>query len=113
MLKDHLVGPDWFLWIIFAVLAVISLILLTGHGESLISGFNTVRNEEKEQYDRKKMSRIGGVYMVVISLFILAMAIFIDVLPVWFRYIFIGAVVVGAIVTIVLIKKKCKKKEQL
>ena len=51
--------------------------------------------------------------MVVISLFILAMAIFIDVLPVWFRYIFIGAVVVGAIVTIVLIKKKCKKKEQL
>jgi membrane protein implicated in regulation of membrane protease activity len=110
MLKDHLVGPDWILWILFVILAVISIILLTGHGESLISGFNTASDEEKEQYDRKKMSRIGGVYMSVISLLILAMAIFIDVLPLWFRYIFFGVVVVGLIVTIVLFKKVCKKK---
>lgn len=41
--------------IVFAIFSVI-FALLKEKGASLISGFNTLSNEEKEKYDKKKMS---------------------------------------------------------
>ena len=46
-LKDIHKGPDWVLWAVVVLFAVISIVLLSGHGANLIAGFNTASEEEK------------------------------------------------------------------
>lgn len=110
MLKDHLNGPVWILWIVFGLIAALGIALLTGHGANLIAGFNTASKEEKEWYDQKKMCRVVGVFLSMIALFILAMAIWNAVLPIAFLYVFMGLIAVGTVVVIVLLNTVCKKK---
>ena len=45
---------SYVLWAVFGLLAIISIIFLTGHGVSLIAGYNTASKEEKEKYNAKK-----------------------------------------------------------
>lgn len=52
-LKDISNGPDWIMWIVFAIFVVLTIILLTGHGANLIAGYNTSSKEEKSKYDEK------------------------------------------------------------
>lgn len=40
-------------WIIFAVFAVMGVLLWTGKGGWLIAGYNTASAEEKKKYDEK------------------------------------------------------------
>ena len=40
-LKDITNGPDWMIWVVFAVFVLITILLLTGHGANLI------RSEER------------------------------------------------------------------
>ena len=56
-LADLATGSDVIVWIVFGIFAVISIILLFGHGSWLISGYNTASKEEKEKYDEKKLCR--------------------------------------------------------
>ena len=52
-LADLATGPDWIIWTVFVVFAVLSIILLSGHGSWFISGYNMASKEEKEKYDEK------------------------------------------------------------
>ena len=47
-LADLATGPDWIIWTVFVVFAVLSIILLSGHGSWFISGYNMASKEEKE-----------------------------------------------------------------
>ena len=47
-LADLVTGSDVIVWIVFGIFAVISIILLSGHGSWFISGYNTASKEEKE-----------------------------------------------------------------
>ena len=40
-LKDISNGPDWIMWVAFVILALMSIVLLTGRGAGLIAGYNT------------------------------------------------------------------------
>ena len=42
-LADLSHGPEWMIWAVAAILAVISIILISGHGSWIISGYNTMR----------------------------------------------------------------------
>ena len=110
MLKDHLTGPVWILWIVFGVIAALSGFLLTGRGAKLIAGFNTASKEEKEQFDSKKLSRLVGIWMAVIALFVLAMALFSESLSVVFVYVFMCVTVIGSVVMVVLANTVCRKR---
>ena len=55
------------IWIIIALCGICSLILLSGRGSILIAGYNTMSKEEQEQYDEKKLCRITGAGMLVIT----------------------------------------------
>ena len=44
---------SYVLWAVFGLLAIISVIFLTGHGVNLIAGYNTASKEEK--YNSKKL----------------------------------------------------------
>lgn len=108
-IKDMSNGPDWLLWVGFIFLAIISLILLSGHGANLIAGYNTASEEEKSKYNTKKLCRIVGAGMGVITLLILVMAIGEAVLPAAFVYIFLFIIVADCILVIILANTICKK----
>lgn len=71
----------WFMWIIWGVLAIVliaSIVLLVGKGSMLVSGFNLKSPEEKSQYDKKKVSRQTGVYMLFVDAGLIALAAYIQ-----------------------------------
>ena len=49
------------LYVVFAVLFIMSIILISGHAPWLVAGYNTATKKEKENIDEKKLSRIVGV----------------------------------------------------
>lgn len=55
---------------IFCVAAfflILALVLFTGRGTWLIAGYNTMKPEEKEKYDEKKLCRGTGILMLFFS----------------------------------------------
>lgn len=44
---------SYVLWAVFGVIAIISIIFLTGHGVNLIAGYNTASKEEKKNIKQK------------------------------------------------------------
>ena len=46
-LKDISSGPDWSIWVVGIILAIFSIILLTGRGANLIAGYNTASKEKR------------------------------------------------------------------
>lgn len=99
----------WILWLVFALFAVLSIVLLSGHGENLIAGYNTASQEEKDKYDSKKLCRVIGGGMAVIAVMLLVFALLIASLPTWFIFVFVSVVIVDSIVMIVLANTKCKR----
>ena len=108
-LSDLASGPDWGVWIVFVIFAVLSIVLLSGHGSWVISGYNTASKEEKEKYDEKKLCRTMGIGMSIISILILIMGLFESVLPAFFVYIAVGIIVVDVVVIIILGNTLCRQ----
>lgn len=108
-LRDNVNGPEWVIWVVFAVFLILSVILLSGHGANLVAGYNTASKEEKAKYDSKKISRVVGIGMSIITILILAMGLFMDYLDVSFSYIFAVIVFADCITMTVLINTICRK----
>ena len=102
-------GPYWIMWGVFALLAVISIVLLSGRGAWLIAGYNTSGKAEKAKYNEKKMCRIMGVGMAVLAVFVFIMAMWGNVLPAYFVYIFLAVTLIDTAVMIILTNTICKK----
>ena len=95
-LADLATGSDVIVWIVFGIFAVISIILLSGHGSWLISGYNTASKEEKEKYDEKKLCRTMGIGMSIIAI----IAGVLGVLPRARKFSFIPAVIMIGVVCV-------------
>ena len=108
-LADLSTGPDWIVWIGFIIIAVLSIVLLSGYGSWFVSGYNTASKEEKEKYNEKKLCRIMGIGMFVIAILILIMGVLEDVLPAFFAYIALGIVLVDVVVIVILGNTICRK----
>lgn len=59
--------PMWFGWIIVVVLAVISILIFTGKGAFLIAGFNSLKEEEKKEYNVATLCKVIGSGMGIIT----------------------------------------------
>ena len=66
-LADLSTGPDWGVYVGFIILAVLSIVLISGHGSWLISGYNTASKEEKAKYNEKKTMQNNGNWNVCYS----------------------------------------------
>lgn len=108
-LKDISNGPDWVLWVVFGFLLIISIVLISGHGENLIAGYNTASKEEKSKYNTKKLCRVVGAGLLIITLMILAMGIWETVLPASFAAVFLAVTVTDCIVIIILANTICRR----
>lgn len=70
----------WFIWIMWAIVAIAiiaTIILLTGKGSMLVSGFNTKSSEERAKYDKKMVSRRAGRFMGFVDIGLLALTLYI------------------------------------
>ncbi|MDD6211845.1 MAG: DUF3784 domain-containing protein [Clostridiales bacterium] len=108
-LADVSHGPDWIVWICFAVFVVLAIVLISGHGSGLIAGYNTASDEEKSRYDEKKLCRIVGICMAGIAVLILVMGLFEDILPAQSAIaavVIVFAVCIAAIILINTVGKK-------
>ena len=108
-LKDIHKGPDWVLWAVVVLFAVISIVLLSGHGANLIAGYNTASEEEKNRYDAKKLCRTVGGGMSMITILILVMAIWESLLPAFFSTVFLVVTLIDIGVMLVLMNTVCRK----
>ena len=108
-LKEISSEPDWIVWIIGILFLIISLILISGHGASLIAGYNTAGRDEKNRYDTKKLCRVVGIGMALITLMIFILAIWETVLPAFFSTVFFVITVIDCIAIIILSNTICKK----
>lgn len=108
-LVDKMNGPEWIMWVVAAIFALLTMIFLSGHGSGLIAGYNTATKDEKEKYDEKKLCRVMGWGMAVITVLIVVMGLFETVLPAGFVYVFLGIVIVDIIAIMVLSNTICRK----
>ena len=108
-LKDISNGPATaILWIVFSLLLVISIILLSCHGSTLIAGYNTASKKEKERIDQKKLCRIVGAGLLPIAVLVLIMALFLDTLPSFFAYVFVSFTLLDVVLIVILTNTRTK-----
>ena len=108
-LADISHGPDWIIWFAFVVFTIISVVLISGHGSGLISGYNMDSKEEKSKYDEKKLCRTMRIGMAVIAILILVTGLFQTFLPAGFEYVILAIVVVDVITILIVGNTVCKK----
>ncbi len=94
---DFSTADDVVVWILIIVLAIVSLLLLSGHGSGLIAGYNTLTDAEKNKYDKKRICRVFGIGMLIITILLLFTLLLEAILPVFFLYIVVGIVIVDVI----------------
>lgn len=56
------------LWILTILFGILSVVFLLGKGSFLIAGYNTSSQNQKAQYDEKKLCRIMGIGCLVLTL---------------------------------------------
>lgn len=110
-LSDISNGPDWVLWVVIILFAALSVLFLSGRGSWLIAGYNTASKEEKAKYNTKKLCRVFGAGMTVITLLLLVTGLFENVLPAEFVYIAAGIILADAIIMIILGNTICKRRQ--
>lgn len=98
-------------WSIIALCGICSLILLSGRGSILIAGYNTMSKEDQEQYDEKKLCRITGTGMLIITLLTAILEVFGEKIPDWFWIVYAVLVVLIAVGIMILSNTICKIKE--
>lgn len=108
-LADTMNGPDWIMYVVAAIFALMTILFLCGRGSWLIAGYNTMSEEEKAKFDEKKLCRGMGVGMGFITLIILIACFFSKVLPASFAYVMLALIVIDAVVMIIWGNLTCKK----
>ena len=108
-LSDLSHGPEWVLWVVIILLAVLSAVLLSGRGSFLIAGYNTASAKEKAKYDAKRLCRVTGAGMAVMTALLVAMALLEDVLPAGFVYVFAGLAAADSLAVLIACNTFCKK----
>ncbi len=107
-LKDISTGPDWIIYVVGVLFAIMSITLLLGKGSWLIAGYNTATKEEKKKYNEKALCRVVGGGFLPLTVLIFIMGIFEAYLPASFATVFIVVTIVDVMVMLVLCNTICK-----
>ncbi|NDW09468.1 DUF3784 domain-containing protein [Dysgonomonas sp. 520] len=59
--------------VLFVVLLAITIVFYLNKGESLVAGYNTMKDEEKEKYDKEKIFRFMRRVMLAYTISILCL----------------------------------------
>lgn len=108
-MADLSTGSSWVGYAVAILLMIVSIILLSGHGSWMISGYNTASKEEKEKYDARKLCRVMGGGLGIISVLLLITCMFEAQLPADFVYVLLIVIFVDVAVILILSNTICKK----
>ncbi|NCB92705.1 MAG: DUF3784 domain-containing protein [Clostridia bacterium] len=97
----------WFLVILFLAMTII---FLMGKGSSLIAGYNTM-GKGRERYDEKKLCRVMGMCMGIITICMAVMAWYGDNAPNVLSQVFMVVIILDVAATMILSNTICKKKD--
>ena len=92
------------LWTLTVILAIWSLVLLSGHGSTSIAGFNTMTEDEK------KLCFVMGICMLVCTLVIFYLALLNPNITTATALIAGSIIAIDCVVTVYLVNTKCKIK---
>lgn len=101
------------MWFVVILFVIITIILLTGKGGFLIAGYNLASKKEKAKYNEKKLSRVMGGCMGVITIMIACTAIFPDQLLDYISWLLPTIIIADVILTLILANTICKSKQEL
>ena len=65
-----------FWWVMLGIFLIATVVLLSGEGSNLVAGFNTMSKDEKEKYDKVKVSKQAGKVFVFVDIGILVFALY-------------------------------------
>ena len=85
------------MWFIVALFLILTIIFLSGKGGFFIAGYNTASKEEKAKYDEKKLCRVMGIGMGIITIVLAVPAVLKDNTPSFY----IGLMIVIIMITII------------
>lgn len=98
-------------WVIAAVIAILSIILLAGKGSFLIAGYNNASKEKKARFYEKRLGRVlgGGLFIIAVIMGISNYYKF-NYTNAILKYIYPWGIIAVIAAMIVLINTVCKKK---
>ena len=97
------------IWIFLAFMFIISMVLLVGKGSFLIAGYNTSSKEEKEKYNEKKLCRVVGSGLGIITAIMTIFAFYEFELPSAISWIMPWGLFLTVAVMMILANTICKK----
>lgn len=62
----------------FLPLLIFGIILCLGYGKDLIAGYNTMSENQRKNYDEKRMMRITGSTLIIMSILLVALFYLLD-----------------------------------
>ncbi|WP_426349609.1 DUF3784 domain-containing protein [Alloiococcus sp. CFN-8] len=98
-------------WFLAGIFLLITILLLSGKGAFLIAGYNTASKKEKMQYNEKKLCRVMGSGMGVITIFMVVLASFGENPPDWLLASFPAVIILVVVVMLILCNTICKVKD--
>lgn len=104
-------APIWIAWVIVALLATISILLLTGKCTMLIAGYNTISKEKQRRYNEKMLFNILGIGFSLLTI-ILAISVYYKFeLPKYINWLIPWGYLGTITIMIILANTMCWKKE--
>lgn len=97
-------------WALAAVFFVITVVFLSGRGAFLIAGYNLSSKEAKLKYVEKKLCRVMGGGMGIITVFLFVFGCFEDFPPDWFLYLMIAGTIASVVIVVILCNTICRAK---
>ena len=98
------------IWAIAILFLIITIVLLSGKGGFLIAGYNTASKAEKQKYDEKKLCRVMGGGMGIITVVLFVLACFGDQPPKWLLLVLFVVIAASVIGILILCNTVCKVK---
>lgn len=100
----------WVVWILVALMFVLSIVLLMGKGSFLIAGYNTSTKEQKQRYNEKRLCRVVGGGLSIITIIVGISAFYKFDLPSAISWFIPWGILVTSAIILVLANTICKAK---
>lgn len=99
------------MFLIFLIFLILSILLLSGRGSFLIAGYNTSIPKEKAKYDEKKLCRVTGAGLLIITILMGIMLLLDDDIIDTFAKVFAALTLTDIGVMLYVMNKKCYIKD--
>ena len=103
----------WIEWGIAVLFLILTVVFLSGKGAFLIAGYNTASSKETQRYDRKKLCRVVGAGMAVVTATIFCTLAMGENMPAWMPDVFLAITLVTAVVLLILCNTVCRVREEV